>query len=351
MSAEARPEFIAPGEQPIAYNHPFAETERLFIFRRPLESINPSTSRVHSTVDNIQRFLEDKGSHLHLPQEVIELDTTPDIEGMEQEYFRHGIGRFDGVLNVGGDGISSNGNAAAHRSGFEGPLMHVGRGNACDLAHMLFSRRGIRNPVGAMLNSRLTKLYLLEVKTDMPDRDGNTTVYTSGYFSSGKFIPLVTQNVSSDEARAMAENMGEIEKLKAETNIMLETRKTIEKEEVNTVIIEDDAGVRKVSDIVLMNGQRMAKKVHFGGVHLLDPGYGRLELARPTKRSILFGLGKAAVGLFRHFKPEEAYEFRAYTKDESPVRFQRDGELGEFPSGTLYTVSLHPRPLNVVTSR
>jgi len=345
MSSPA--EFIAPGEQPWSIEHPFTEIERLFIFRRPFDSLNRSAVRAHSTVQQVQKERRHFDA-LNLPAEVIELNTSVDIQDTVHEFNRYGISKHDAVMAIGGDGIASNTNAAAQRAGFDGPIVHVGRGNACDMAHMLFRGRDIRQPVGSMLRSRLVDIYTLDITTDKPEiGTGAVAINASGYLSFGRFIHDVTQEVGSRTFRAKTENMGELAKLQAETAMMLGKLGCSAQ-----VILKDDCGSkREVSDVVFPNGQRMAKKVRFGGVNLLRPGFGRLELSRSTAPAVLWGLGKATVGAFKHFKPEETYAFSLSNEDESPVVGQRDGELVSYPSGTEFTISLSDRTVSLATTR
>jgi len=352
------PQFIAPTELPVLLDHPFAETERLFIFRRPLSvelapddsgmrQFNPGSELAQKVVRKLEA-VRDTNPDLYFP-ELILVDTHPDSSVMSQQYPRLNITNADGVAMVGGDGNAKKGNRAAREADFKGPMVQLAAGNACDLAHMLFRAGDIKNPVRAILESRLAKLYPLAITIETP---GQKTVMqeTEYCFSAGQLLYNVAKRVSSSEHRFATKDMGEVQRLLADTKLTLDEIAATK----SLIRIEDNDGVRFVSDIVFTNGWRMAKKVRFQGVHLLEPGFGRIDLERSTKRAVATTAIRGRTGYFPHYEGEQQYSFRISSKDEAPVKVQQDGEVDkefEIPSGSLVTVCVSESWTNQATTR
>ena len=325
--------------------HPFADVERLFVMSRPQDDNVPSTARFPSLVQNFRRELGTLDDPT-VPDHFTQIPTAATVAGMQAIFERYRLTSSDAIAIIGGDGTKGNANAAALLAGFGGIIHSIAGGNADDQTHMLFRRRDVAAPAHAMPRSRQGKLNLLEIVSDQPNTAGEHTVYTTGYISFGDLVSSVAAEVSSPAFRDKTVGMQEFEKFVAETGMMLGKVGA-----GRLITIEDNDGTRTRSDVLLTNGQRMAKTVRFAGVNLLRPGYGRVELKRSTIPAVVGGLGKAGLGLFKHMQPEDGYEFSVTSQDEAPVHVQRDGEFDTYPSGTKFTVRAHERPLRFATTR
>ena len=345
MSAEAAWE--APYEERSGFAHAYTDVERLFVMSRPSDYDHPSTLRFRGLVENFRRQLE-KLNDPTLPadSDVIEIPTAATAKGMQEIFERYQPTSYDVIAIIGGDGTKSNAHAGALLAGFEGIIQSVAGGNADDQTHMLFKRRDITDPAGAMPRSRRADLHLLEITSDQPNIAGENTVYSTGYISFGDLVHDVAADVSDPSFRAQTEYLDEFRKFAAETNLMLGKIGA-----GGLISIEDESGRRTRSDLLLTNGQRMAKSIRFAGVNLLRPGYGRVELKRSSIPRIVTGLGRAATGLFTHLEPEDTYSFTITRQDEGPIRGQNDGELFLYPSGTTFTARVHEKPLHVATTK
>lgn len=338
MSASFEPKPPAGADflagQPYAAHHPFADKERLFVIRRPFISVTapadrtaqipPSVMRAHRLISRLEQFKEEYPLY-ELP-EIVPIDSDPDPAVIAARLEAQGISDADAVASDGGDGITSSTNEAARSIGFKGVMLNMLAGYACDIGHMLFRWREACEPGLAMVRSRAPgKLHPLRMTIEASGQ--STIVQEAEYcWSIGSALEDVARSVSSPEFRSKTATMSPVRKTFAESAL---TVSRVHQPHQLIAISEDGENWHQASDVVFFNGWRMAKHIRFSGMHLLEPGFGKIELGKSTLPRVLGNVALAKLAMFQRYEGGRTYTFNVLSHDGSSIPVQKDGEVGQ----------------------
>lgn len=247
---------------------------------------------------------------------------------------------------AGGDGTLSNVLGAAYLHRLRNPILVKPTGNANDIAHMLHSRRGFRQPLVELPSGRVQSLRPIRV----------TAVSASGDTSQQFAFAYFGLGISGIEA--MAYNKKETRSVRAANGPIL-NRMSESVSVVRTLYGNSGFDITKategstaehVYEHLFVNGSNMANTVRFR-TGLFSDTIGRVELRNNNIFSLLRQVGKAALGRYELISHRDG-EFRfGIQTDDLFVVGQRDGETSIHESGTSFSVRSADKTINVITTR
>jgi hypothetical protein len=253
--------------------------------------------------------------------------------------------------SISGDGVFHWLVEAAMKLGLKNRFTTITGGGACDTGHMLHPSDLLSVP--RLSPRRITRgetyehhpLVITATHKNIPKDDPKAEVRAVSYATFG-YTADVAKEFGTDKFLDLTKGLNRTKKLALQGKLgyfMIGN--------TGLFTIEDESGVRDLSDLTFPNGSRMAEAVHFGGLRLADERYGRVETEGQLNRHKLVGaLALARVGGFKKYEYGQTQTFTITPIESDTFVMQADGEVYDYPSGTEFTVGASEQTIKLITS-
>lgn len=283
---------------------------------------------------------EDKLAQIGLPKVVVEPSHArpEDYKAMLAQYDSEAANTVWVV--VGGDGTHSNfANARP-----ESPVLIMPAGYGNDKAHMLHGRYHRGKPDRMIQEGRIAQIRPIEVSAQASSYDVASTELAFGYFGVGLsgYIASLFDAPEYHRLRDSRSFLGKLlgDAIKINSNLS-----------DNPVLrVGQDGKEFERSELLYVNGRRMARVLRFGTVNILDNEIARLELKNNRRAELALGIGMATLGKVQNLGDfDHTHNFRV--SSDRPFFSQRDGEVTEHEQPTDFQIKLSDYQLNVITTK
>jgi hypothetical protein len=258
-----------------------------------------------------------------------------------------------GLIAAGGDYAQNIGLEAALLNSIDVVGLYAG-GNVNALPKMANTGNRSTDMVRLIRYGETAPIHPIETVITLPN--GLQKIRRFFAFAGGGITSAVAKSADSESHRETTRNMSEIQIFTEEAKIVLEKVGNIE-----PLILEDEAGIRKILDFSIVNGSKLAKAVRIGRNPLTAPRAAMIEIgfpesSRTSARLALTGIAiaKGMAGIYDKIKlGDDPYEFSLKTdgsKSET-FSFHFEGQPYDFPNGTEFAVQIIPDVVSIQTNR
>lgn len=296
--------------------------------------------------ESIKRFIEkseklEQKSNLNLDTHSLsELNNPQALENLIRE---HGSETVIGI--AGGDGTLHHFYNFLTNKKLERLVTIISGGGSNDTAAQLHPFSWYRNSPKAHLEGYTP--YHQPLTVEVNNKDYQKIIHTVSYFSIG-LTALLAQDYNSEEFRNKVEGKNPSLKRVYQAREIPKFLKNAE-----PFIYQPKEGKAKpLYDLVIPNGNRMSGgAIHFSGVDLLEPKFGKLEVTSNKYPSVFKNMGKTLLSAYPKYSENQSLEFSIKTIDESDIIIQADGEDYQVPNNSNFKIYLGEKAVRFVTTR